>query len=294
MSAMIVSPLPAPMTSATTLRMHTARDRSDNPTEVPVTQSQATGEWMATFPANLVGRFWPTLVGTSAAAAPVTADLDHVDLPENDTLVVSPETIAVKAGISLPLSAEDRDTLTEAILDAQADVEGYLGRPVVPITYVETGRYPGADGWDLVEHGDDPVVTVISAIPETDAETTQPTGYYTVTYTAGLDARREEVLRPIRRYITAHAMNSPEITRLWVTAGGRGQVKTVSAEGQSITFESATLGGGGNAGSGNPGALPTLSSLDRWRLAGRRVHVARTRTTVWPFGDMDPVGRRWP
>lgn len=287
MSAMILSPLPAPLTSATTLRMHLARDRSDtDPATVPVTQD-ADGQWVAAPPANLVGRFWPTLVGTITGGAAATVDLGYVDLPEDDTLVVSPETIANKASMSLPLSAEQRDTITEAILDAQADVEGYLGRPIVPITYVETGRYPAPDGWDLVEHGDDPVLLVLAAIPETDPETSQPTGYYTITYTAGLDAKHDEVLRPIRRYVAAHALNSPEVTRLWTSTGGRGEVRSISAEGQSISFGPASLGGGGSAGSGAPGALPTLASLDRWRLAGRRVHVAKTRARTWPYS---PVG----
>lgn len=199
-------------------------------------------------------------------------------------LVVPIEDLAGRIGVTA--DAANSALLTDAILDAQSDVEAYLGRAISPVTLIQAGCYPYADGWRL-DSGDEDVLTVLAADAEVDVDTGAPTGLFTVTFTVGLDVVNDPTLRPIRRYVLAHAMNSPEVLRYWKSATkARGDVKTVSAEGQSITWSDATLGGGGDAGSGKPGALPTLASLDRWRLAGRRVYQGRTQTTVWPGQSM--------
>jgi hypothetical protein len=198
--------------------------------------------------------------------------------PETD-LVVTPEQVAAKAGISTMTPAQ-REIIADAIRDAQADIVGYLGREISPQTRTATAMYPFAGGWSFPDE-DETIQSVVSVTPETYAGTSPPvpTGLFTVTYRVGLDAANDPALRPIRRYVLTHAMNSPEVTRVWkIATGTQGEVRTLSAEGQSVTFTAPTLGGGGGkAGSGEPGALPTLASLDRWRLAGRRVYQAPTR-----------------
>lgn len=205
-----------------------------------------------------------------------------------EPLIIEPEALAKAAGIPLPLDDAQTETITEAILDAQADVVAFLGQPITPETFVQTDCYPYGDAWVLTAHGDTDIVDIVSVAPQTAGG--QPTGYFTVTYTAGLDAANDPALRPIRRYVKAHALNSPEFVRTWKDAtGAQGEVRSVTASGQSITLSGATLGGGGGKpGSGEPGALPVLGSLDRWRVAGRRVYQARTRFTEYPYQSTLP------
>lgn len=198
------------------------------------------------------------------------------ETPEPDPrLVVQPEEVADEAGIPLPLSERDRKIVVGAILDAQADVDGYLGQSPLPTTLVQRGVWDFGGTWDLARFTDLDVIRVLSSEPEMDSDGVA-TGTFTITYLAGIDAREDEY-RPIRRFIVAHAKNSPEFTTVWQRlTKTRGAVKTVSAEGQSVSFGTATLGGGGAAGSGAAGSLPTMASMDRWRVAGRRVHQGAT------------------
>src|SRR5690606_8618469 len=138
------------------------------------------------------------------------------------------------------------ETLADAIRDAMVDVEAYLGRPITPRTVTETRLWPNLFGGWTLRHDD--ILEVISAEPETTAEG-QATGYYTVTYTYGMAAVSDPGLGAIRRYVTAAAMNSPAVTALWRTVTGAvGDIRSVSAEGQSVSYGPATLGGGGTAG----------------------------------------------
>lgn len=203
------------------------------------------------------------------------------DAPDESDLVVPVERVAARLGVTAPTAAQ-RAVIADAIRDAQADVVAYLGRPITPTTVTETGRWPFAGGWRLDLAGDESEVEYVSVEPE--IEGTGPaayaTGYFTVTYRMGLDVANDPALRPILRYVLESALNLPEVLTLYKSTGAQGELRTVSAEGQSVTFGSATLGGGGQAGSGAPGALPTLSSLDRWRVAGRRVYQGSSRLGV--------------
>jgi hypothetical protein len=209
-----------------------------------------------------------------------------------DGLVIPTSLLAKRAKLDATDPAV-HEVLVEAIQDAQADVVGYLGRAIVPTEYEETGVGSTWTGeWDLAPL-DEPVLEVLSATPELAADGVTPTGYYTVVYRAGIDAAdtTDASLHPIRRYVRAHALNSPEVTKLWQSTGGKGEVRSVSAEGQSISYGPATLGGGGEAGSGVPGALPKLSSLDFWRVAGRRAyHRKDSYAGTWPHVSLDPDG----
>jgi hypothetical protein len=269
------------------VRMYSTEDRGGAVIEAPVTAVSDTAYQVDV--TGLVGRYWPTVVYTLDGDEQ-TLDLVYVDLPEAPELVVSPEQVAQKAvpKIPPPLTAEQRETITEAILDAQSDAASYLGRGgVVPGVYTESGRYDDGTGrWNL-DLLDEPLIEVLDATPETSGGV--PTGLYTITYRAGIDAKNDPELRPIKRYITAAALNAPEVVALWrQVAKPKGNVKSVTTEGQSITYDAPGLGGGGK---GQPGELPSKSSMDRWRLAGRR---AFQRTTVprppWPHSSMSS---RW-
>lgn len=96
---------------------------------------------------------------------------------------------------------------------------------------VETGRAPVGNGWNL-EGGD--VIEVLTAVAE--ERDGQPTGYYSVTYLAGLDARTRPDLAPIRRWVAAAAQVHPAVRRL-TSAADRREARTVSAEGQSVSYE---------------------------------------------------------
>lgn len=270
------------------LRLYSTEARNTSPTEVTLTPlggGAFTGEAV-----GLLGRYYPSITYTLDSDE-TTSDLSFVDLPESPNMLVSPESIGVKAGMTLPLTSEQREIITDAILDAQSDVGAYLARAILPTVYTETGRYDnGTGGWNISEDNW-PLIEVLDATPET--RDGQLTGLYTITYRAGLDAKNDPALYPIIRYVKAAALNSPEVTRLWKTATKtKGDVKSVTTEGQSITYDKATLGGGGTAGSGAPGSLPTLASLDFWRLAGREVFQRETPyRPPWPHSSM--LGGRW-
>lgn len=213
--------------------------------------------------------------------------------PTGPALVVDVGWLFRKAGITAPTDAQTQ-VAVDAILEAQSDVIAYLGRPITPTMYVEPHRYAYYDGWILEAAPDEPLIEIVSAVPEL-GPTGAPTDYFTVTYTAGIDARTDPSLEPIRRYVRVHALNSPDFTRMWkVATKAEGEVRSLSAEGQSVSFAPATLGGGGGKpGSGEPGSLPTLGSLDRWRVAGRRAYQAPTRT-LSPWDTWDGGDRPWP
>lgn len=266
---MYLPPLPVGVTSVTGIRLYAAKDRTGVPQEPPV--SLVDGRWYIDTLNVADGRWWATVDATQGATPYAYPLRDPVDLPEDDRLIVSPEALAVSMRIPLPIDDDSREILTSAILAAQSDVVAYLGRPILPQQYVEKGVWPNGDEWALCIPDNDPLVKVISAVPEDDY------GTYTVTYIAGIDAKTGAEYEPIRRYVLAHAANLPESLRLWrFIVKPKGAIKSSSTEGQSVSYETPTLGGGGAAGSGSPGALPTLSSLDKWRVAGRRVWQGRT------------------
>lgn len=170
----------------------------------------------------------------------------------------------------------------QAILDAQATVEGYLGRAVLPRQFTELHLLPGADGaWPLTH---EPVLSVDTITVETDPIYGQPTDYYTVTYTAGLDAANDPELGPIRTYVARAAAADPAVQALAREKNpstGR-VVQSVTVEGQAVTY--ATAPPPAVPAAGAPGSPITLKHLDRWRLAGRRVYQRPGRAAPpWPY-----------
>lgn len=271
-------PLPVGVTSVTGVRLFSDEERTEDVQTPPV--SLVGGEWYVDTLNVTAGRWWAT-VDAQQGAVPYSYPLvDPVDLPEDDRLIVSPERLATQIKMPLPLTADQRATLRQGILDAQSDVVAYLGQPVMPRQYVERGVWPSTEypgEWDLRTPDAGPVVRIVSVEAELDVDSV-PLNTYTITYIAGINARDEAEYDPIRRYVVAHAANSPEVVRLWrVVVNPAKVIKSSSTQGQSVSYEVPSLGGGGAAGSGAPGALPVLSSLDTWRVAGRRVWQGRTQ-----------------
>ncbi len=194
--------------------------------------------------------------------------------------MVPADTVARIAKLTRPLDEETQWIVEQAILDAQSDVAAYLGQPIVPALTHETGLWPQTGGsltaastWLL---SGEPVIAVLSAIPDVSWH-----GTYTVYYTYGLDAANDPALEPIRRWVRAAALASPGVAEAYETQNPVASrvITSLSAEGQSVAYGSVSVPGssaGGAAGSGAPGSVPLLSSLDRWRVAGRRVFQRRT------------------
>ncbi|AWI32696.1 hypothetical protein [Streptomyces tirandamycinicus] len=221
------------------------------------------------------GRYWCTVTFTPGKdLPPVTDRTVKVDLPRGNGLLASAEQVADKLGVPLPLTAQQRESFRDAITDAQADVVTYLGRPVVPQPRTLLGAH-ALFGYDLDDaqawpiHDLDDVVSVVSHVDNLD-------GTYDVQLLVGLDGAAEE---PIVRYIVTHAAesirNKPSATE------GTRRVTSVSAEGQSISYEGAPA-------AGQAGAPPELNSL-----AGYRKYLYRPIPVVpavpWPYGR----GRRY-
>jgi hypothetical protein len=203
------------------------------------------------------------------------------------TLIVDADDVARRLRIPLPLGEDDRFVIESAIADAQADVESYLGRPIVVTEFTEIVPPECSGGFPLAQT---PVVEVVSAEPELDPPSTGTwTGLYTVVYRAGLDAAGAPEMEPIRRYVRTHASYSPEVQALLrrVDVEATRTAKSLSVDGQSVTYEDVRPQGSTAPGSGMPGALPSLASLDRWRIAGRRVYRRQgdcDGREPWPYG----------
>lgn len=273
--------LPAVAVPSGPMGMYATSEHTGTPTEVTLV-SLGNGRWSGDV-TGLVGRFWPRVAYT-IEGDPFQVDLPYVDLPETPDLVVTPEEVAKRSGLTLPLTEDQRELVIDEILDAQSDVSAYLGRAIVPSIYTEPERYDDGFGrWNLTPL-DDPVIEVLTVTPELRIDG-QPSGLFTITYRAGLNAKDDPELRPIRRYVSAAAMNSPTFLRMWrTTTNAKGEIRSVTTEGQSVSWGPATLGGGAK---GQPGELPSLRSLDRWRLAGRRVFQRRTiAPPPWPHSGM--------
>ncbi|MEV8344551.1 hypothetical protein [Streptomyces niveus] len=199
------------------------------------------------------GRYWGMVTFTPSDGAQTVKDTSvRLDLPTGLGLVTAPEAVADALGVTLPITAEQRSALETAIRAAQADVVGYLNRPLVPRTVVlpaATPRWtdeldnPGT--WPLPQQDD--LVEVVSYRPRGD-------GTYDVTLLVGLNGAAEQ---EIVRYVTAHAAESERQRPGGVGSTGR-RVSSVSAEGQSISYESAPQ-------TGQAGAPPTLDTLKRLR-----------------------------
>ncbi len=212
-------------------------------------------------------------------------------------LIVPVGDLARRLGLPQPLDENDRWTVEQAISDAQSDLEAYLGRPVTPRTYTEAVFTGWGDAcWqDLLIH--QPLISITSTTADIDPISGQPTGRTAVTYLAGLDGAADPELKPLRRFVTAHATFSDTVlrllTRLDLTPPRR--IKTLSVEGQGVGYTDDGYDRASKGGAGTAGALPTLASCARWRIAGRGVTQGPTESTgTWPYdGDRSWYSGQW-
>jgi hypothetical protein len=172
--------------------------------------------------------------------------------------------------VPLPLTPAQREDFRDKIGKAQSEVAAYLKRPLVPTpkTLRDVSPMPFYELTDPRAWPMPPVDDVMKVVSyEQNAE-----GLYTVRLLIGLDAAVE---KPIVDYVTAHAAarirNGPGGEK----NGGR-RVTSVSAEGQSISYETSPV-------AGQAGALPTLDSLGDYRKRLYRP-IAVAPATPWPYG----------
>lgn len=188
------------------------------------------------------------------------------------TLVISPEEVANKFRLVNP-SQDELDRVADAIADCQADVEGYLKRPLVPVTETLTGINPLL-GYDLDDYRAWP-----DAYNKFDDElavtemTPHPDGSYDVTFLVGLNG---PATRPVVRYVTAHTLRSLREDEQYGFPLKR-EVQSLSAEGQNIQYVARPA-------AGDPGGLPKIESL----VSYRKLNVFRRNRAqgdLWPnFG----------
>ncbi|MER7759465.1 hypothetical protein [Streptomyces sp. NPDC097619] len=259
------------------LVLYSVPDREGTPAAMSTGVSRlADGRYTFALPDGLPdGRYWAAATFIPTRGAPPVIDRTvRLDLPSGGAFLVSPEQVADELGVALPLTAAQRETFRTDIGKAQSDVAGYLGRPLVPRP--ETLRsvqplygYPLSDSraWPAPSYDD--ITTVLSHTATSD-------GRYDVRLLIGLHAAREE---PIVRYVLAHAAEM--IRNKPGTADGGRRVSSVSAEGQSISYDSAPA-------AGQAGALPSLESLAGYRKRLYRPIVGAP-VAAWPYGR----GRRY-
>ncbi|MEE1764415.1 hypothetical protein [Streptomyces sp. SP18BB07] len=257
-------------------------DGPDRTTEVaaagPGTRLRA-GAYRFTLPGIPPGRYWATVTFTpSNGAQPVQDQSVRLDLPLGLGLVTSPEAVADDLGVPLPLTPVQRDALMTAIRKAQSDVEGYLGQPLVPrvVTRKALTPYWRPDA-DLSDTEAWPYE--VDGIWQVSAHRDLGDGTYDVDFLVGLDGAAED---PVVRYVTAHAAEAERNRPGGVGAQGR-RVSSVSAEGQSISYESAPT-------AGQAGALPTIDTLSRLKRRLWQPLNAPVRPP-WPYSSTRFRGR---
>lgn len=170
-----------------------------------------------------------------------------VEAPEG--FVVSPAEVGRRLGMTPEQITAHEPALLDVIDDVTADVEGRLGRPVMPVLITDTLPW-NPEGWD---YSVTPVIERLSATAREDGE-------YDVTYRAGINAATDPAYRPIRRYITAAAAEAFRVSPPGVALQLQ-RVRSMSVEGQSITYDTPSAGA--------LGGVPDFSATcGRFRLRG--------------------------
>ncbi len=252
------------------------------------------GRYRFTLPTVDPGRYYARVTFTPGTGEPQTTMDVLADLPSptDSGLVVSPESVAVRLGVALPLTAEARETISAEIRSAMADVENYLNRPLIPTEVLIPDARPSWDvdlwdwdraWWPYNSAGWRDEVSIVGWTgPDAD-------GQYKLRVAVGMDGSRVEA---ITRFVRLHATESVRSN----TAYGLGsrEVRSLSAEGQSISYVDAPSGGGsGGSGAAAAGSMPTFDSLRRYKKPSIYMNPAPSGG-VWPNSPSRAFGwGRW-
>lgn len=180
-------------------------------------------------------------------------------------LIVEPSVVLSRAG----LSDEFMDDARDAIEDAQADAEAHIGRSLVPQVVTVENLLPNS-AYPLTDNAAWPQITADDTWKV--QSVTQVGATYTVTFLLGLDGANEA---PITRFVRAAAVeslrNNPKVGDAMPK-----RINSVSAEGQSLSFDK------GSTAEGAAGSQPNIKMLDRYkRPAAFRRPTAPA--TLWPY-----------
>lgn len=236
------------------------------------------------------GRWWPNVTWSSDGVDSLLDRLPHIDSPGASAtgLVVSPEDVAWRVGLDLPLTAAQRQLLTESIRGIQGRVRAYLNRPLLPERrtlsgYVPDPRWEDTDwrAWPEVLEDLDEIFTVVSV--------TETNGLYTVVVDVGIDCANDPDTQVVREYIGQGAANA---LRMNIETGvGQRTPSSVSTGDQSVSYP-ASRGTQAFGGTFDRGSLTAGSGLvleDLSRLRRRTVHQSRRWVPPFPYTTATPV-----
>lgn len=186
-----------------------------------------------------------------------------------DALVVDPAKIAKKIDVDEP-TVEQLESITDAILDCQSDVEQFINRPLTARTVVLEFISP-AYGVDLDDYRAWPAARQFDDWVKVVSRVAHPDGQYDVTFLVGLDGANE---RAISRYVTAHVVRTLNEDPSYGFPQKR-VVNNLAADGQNLTYEARPKT------PGEAGALPTLDTLKSFRrLSAYKPN--RPAPNLWP------------
>jgi hypothetical protein len=196
----------------------------------------------------------------------------------NETLYVPVAKVAAHLGLDpAALTEVQKEILTDAILDAQGKVAEYLNRPLEPRSETLTGlwrdeRYAHSEvrAWPEAVARLDNRLAVTTYAPNSEYAAT-----WDVTFAVGLDVENDPELDPIRRFIRQDAVAGLDGHAAF--PGLERRVKSVSAEGQSLTFE------GRGASPDAAGGTLTVGTLRRWRRYAVGRAPAPRDSRPWPY-----------
>ena len=171
-----------------------------------------------------------------------------------EQMVVDPLDLADEFGIQDPTERQE-DRIRSEILNAQADLEDFLNRDsLFPVEVTRTGvwKHPSwptehfkAWPWATDEYDDDIAIT---------AATANGDGTWDVTLKVGLDGPNTHgIVRFVKAHVREVLLDDPDFAAL------PRRITSVSAEGQSISYDK------GSVAAGAAGASPNMYGLRRYR-----------------------------
>lgn len=243
---------------------------------VTVNGSTANGDGSFRFsfdPPDLPNRYYLRVTWTASSTAAATVDsTPFLDLPVRYDLLVSAESVAVKLGVPLPLTDDQRARIEQEIIAAQDDAANYINRAIFPVFETQTGWLPLV-GYDVLDYRAWPLLLEIYDDRVAVLSATLNGSSYDVAVMVGIDGRNEPTLT---RFVLAAAA---EAIRTDPGSGmGKRLVTSMSAEGQSITYDKST------ATPGVAGSLPTIDSLKSLKRASWH-RSARRADPPFPYRD---------